>query len=125
MNLPAGNDWDLPASYQVVNPFMIPFDDLDELPAEEGSQIAHVCLDELEKKRKTVWDKFLLTSRTKLSPSDYRKYAEKNDIDLSIPVKFKNPSTGIYYFKVLIPDVKRNCKWLTVHDDEDDLEDWK
>ena len=99
MNLPAGNDWDLPAIYQVVNPFMIPFDDLDELPAEEGSQITHVCLDELEKKRKTVWDKFLLTSRTKLSPSDYRKYAEKNDIDLSIPVKFKNPSTGIYYFK--------------------------
>ena len=72
MNLPAGNDWDLP-----VNSFMIPFHDLDELPAEEGSHIAHVCLDELEKKRKTVWDKFLLTSRTKLSPSDYRKYAER------------------------------------------------
>ena len=50
---------------------------------------------------KNAWDCFINSGRTKLAALDYKKFAETNGLDLYVPIKFKNPNTGTYYFKIL------------------------
>ena len=50
---------------------------------------------------KNAWDCFINSGRTKLAALDYKKFAETNGFALYVPIKFKNPNTGEFFFKIL------------------------